>query len=598
VSFRHEDAGTDFLACYLESPSVQDSSNKDQQNQYENVIAAMQKDLQVKVCEPPVLPAPQSLPDVDVVGLPSDRSLVEAREAVRQAERRERAALAELKRLHSESRNVELLKEQVSALEAKCARLSLTATASSVMESRVMALAKIVDKVNTLYAELSQLRNCNSASQPLLILADITQAEGTSAHTFTSGLAAAEGSLNGILATVKQLQHRGALMLNSVGDLQAKLSVCETAKETVEAEVASLRGQVRGDQLALSAAATKNLKQEHKCALLQQQVETMKALLESVEAERRAFPLPSAQLAAAQSMASVSVHLEKLAQNSQIVLDGAFDAMQTMSSKGAFDAMLAQIASLEAELAASRAETVALYGICEARSQDDQKEEQSAGIDTAAASKLLSQGLDPSAATVGGSRRASKILHLALNPTATVLRTMDEKQQQLVAALKEENAMLRTQVQSLTVAAKDASQIVGRKLEMTPLMSAGVPASPAGIPAPALLDVSAIHGSAVQDAANNLQMDVLRKRMKDVFKQHLSVIREAVYRLTGYKIDVPVSQKPNAPVDVILRSMYFDREDVRTRACMLFSVRWCLNPYVSAGFPTVPVETGRDHRAN
>ncbi|KDO29089.1 hypothetical protein SPRG_06144 [Saprolegnia parasitica CBS 223.65] len=117
--------------------------------------------------------------------------------------------------------------------------------------------------------------------------------------------------------------------------------------------------------------------------------------------------------------------------------------------------------------------------------------------------------------------RTTKVVHMMLNPTSHhVLQTAPESAD--VVALREENERLKETLQQVT--------------HQTP--RAKPPASAASITTP-------------HETVEGLR--ILNQRLKEVFRDQINKYRDAVYRVTGYKIDL----KKN---ELSLRSMYAENE--------------------------------------
>ncbi|DBA03395.1 TPA: hypothetical protein N0F65_002803 [Lagenidium giganteum] len=119
----------------------------------------------------------------------------------------------------------------------------------------------------------------------------------------------------------------------------------------------------------------------------------------------------------------------------------------------------------------------------------------------------------------------TKIVHLAVNPTFELLRNKVDSNQ--LAQLRKENEILRARIEQLTGSCDVDAPASESKLTTT-------------------TSYETVEGQ-----------KLLNQRLKEVFRDQIQQYREAVFRLTGYKVDL---KKSNGAELLRLRSMYADND--------------------------------------
>ncbi|OQR98323.1 mitotic spindle assembly checkpoint protein MAD1 [Achlya hypogyna] len=174
---------------------------------------------------------------------------------------------------------------------------------------------------------------------------------------------------------------------------------------------------------------------------------------------------------------------------------------RSMASPALVDKHKGRIAQLEAALADAKAEGLRLG-----------KHIEKLETDVAVYEKRLGRGeFNP---------RTTKVVHMMLNPTSHHVAAPESEE---IQALREENERLKDALQQVT--------------HQTPRTKA---------PAPPPSSITTPH-----ETVEGLR--VLNQRLKEVFRDQINRYRDAVYRVTGYKIDL----KQN---ELSLRSMYAENE--------------------------------------
>jgi hypothetical protein len=539
-----------------------------------------------------------------------ERQLRDLREALRAAERRERAAASELQSRAAEAGNAQLAQERLAALQAKNARLEAAAAGASVAETRLRMAAEVVDAWEALCGTLLAPPPAVPASAPgaaeqtIAGLLAVSHDSGAQAADVAQQLAAAlsrsRSRCEQLRGAVQALQGRSEAAARQLGQVQAALGAAAAARRAVEAALSESEAARMAAVQHTAAAEAAAARQARACSLTQQQVANLTSLLATYEAEQAAFAAegqraggrcPSPSCAALLERVRV---LEGLLAAAHDAVAAAHEAAAALPGRGLVDALQGRIASLQAEAAALRGERDLLCAQLAAPPAlpglDTALEDAEAGVDTAAAVRAAAAAAagsgDGTSALVGGGRGGLRVLHLLHNPSAAALRERDERQAAQIAALTAEAATLRSQLEatggSLSAAlAKIAA--VTRQLGAQAAGQAGG-AGDISAAAPSLIDVSALAagglsggstsssvGAGAGGGSSGVEIEKLRQRMKEKFTEYRDALRSAVYRLTGWKFDVRVGQAAaaagaSAPLsftDVVLRSLYAESEEVR-----------------------------------
>jgi hypothetical protein len=555
-----------------------------------------------------------------------ERQLRELREALRAAERRERAAASELQSRAAEVGNAQLAQERLAALQAKNGRLEAAAASASVAETRLRMAAEAVDAWEALCGTLLAPPPAAPTSAEQTIAGLLADAHGSGAGSkaadvsqqLAAALSRSRSRCEQLRGAVQALQGRGEAAARQLGQAQAALGAASAARQAVEAALSESEAARMAAVQQTAAAEAAAARQARACSLTQAQVANLTSLLATYEAEQAAFAgegqraggrCPSPACAALSDRVQV---LEGLLAAAHEAVAAAHEAAAALPGRGLVDALHGRVASLLAEAAALRGERdllcaqlatpPALPGL------DAALEEAEAGVDTAAAVRAAAAAAagsgDGTSALVGGRRGGLRVLHLLRNPSAAALRDRDERQAAQIAALTAEAATLRSQLEatggSLSAAlAKIAA--VTRQLGAQAAGQAGG-AGDISAAAPALIDVSALAAGALSSGAtpgsvgagggggsSGVEIEKLRQRMKEKFTEYRDALRSAVYRLTGWKFDVRVGQAAaaagaSAPLpftDVVLRSLYAESEEVR-RSGWVAHAAACRGLYCSA----------------
>ena len=140
----------------------------------------------------------------------------------------------------------------------------------------------------------------------------------------------------------------------------------------------------------------------------------------------------------------------------------------------------------------------------------------------------------------------TKVLHMKQNPAKDEALSRQKSAEQEAERLKTENNQLKQQIQQLSS------------------LSSASSSSSSGQQPTSILDVSSV----AADAGGNKGSDDAEtkkriQRLKDVFGKKMRQFREAVYLLTGYKVDMNITAH-SGETQLVLRSMYAEREEVST----------------------------------
>lgn len=479
---------------------------------------------------------------------PNEAAMRELREALRRAERAERAARAELEQRSAQDHNTELLKQKLSDMESKCERLQKAAAEAAAERTHVEAMANLLDRWHTFHAMIVGTTDAHQDVKAFSRWWERVSVSGT--EGFAAAISEGSRAVEEVTSALQTLQADSAILLDNLGTCQAKLNACMIAKRRAESRTAELEAARFEIDRACAEAKAEAFRQSRFAATLEQELSSMRALISSYEAEAAAFNMQiSSSTSSVPATQAKILALEGALAEANARIEKANAAMATLCTKAQLEVERRRAEALEAQLAAAKEELEVLYDYQQHRSMlDPSKEAQSTGIDTAAAARIAASGGDPSTAIVGSRVNKLRILHMAINPTSAALTERDFKLKAALNALNSENKALAQQVHQLNTAAMPKGEDA---VATPPVVN---------------LDVSTLGSASIEaslSSAANVELEKLRTRMKEVFKQRLALVREAVYRLLGYKVDVSMNQ--SGPVDVILRSMYFDQEAVSCR---------------------------------
>jgi hypothetical protein len=239
-----------------------------------------------------------------------------------------------------------------------------------------------------------------------------------------------------------------------------------------------------------------------------------KELLEAREAKEAA----EASLRRAQTRLTVS---RKETEELRELLQGDPTLAATMATRQEraepADASVAE--DLRAQVARLNTALEAAHEQAQAHSARTERAEARADEATTEAAKLRAEieGMRAAACAATGPG-GFKIMHLRMNPADTAKSAAEAKRKDAIAALEAEVAELRA-----AVAAHSEAPVGTTRAELP-------------------------------DA------DVRMERLKELFKSRMASLREAIYVLTGWKVDMHVPATPTEPIHVRLRSMYFAEE--------------------------------------
>lgn len=135
----------------------------------------------------------------------------------------------------------------------------------------------------------------------------------------------------------------------------------------------------------------------------------------------------------------------------------------------------------------------------------------------------------------------TKVLHMKKNPAKDEAFTRQKAAEEELERLKEENNQLKAQIQQVSAQSSSSSS----EARSTSVLDVSTLAADAG------------NRSTTEDSDTKKRVE----RLKDLFGKKMRQFREAVYLLTGYKVDMNITAH-SGETQLVLRSMYAEREEV------------------------------------
>ncbi|KAG2488979.1 hypothetical protein HYH03_012420 [Edaphochlamys debaryana] len=338
------------------------------------------------------------------------------------------------------------------------------------------------------------------------------------------------------------------------------------------------------EEAARAAGALGREAAELRSALSAREEELMQQRAVSSGSEAYAAELQS-QLAAARSRLERALTGEKVAERRAAAIEAERDCLRSALQSPTAAAGVAnpaslpgqllagqRVAALTAEVASSLAAAeaqalAAAAATARAEAADTRIKSLERAADSLAAEERLGRG---ELIRAGGLR----VLHLRHNPEA---EARAEEREAATTRLAAENEALRAHVGELEAAAAglraalEAAQGSGGAAPPPPPADSSAPsASPPAVPAPAL-------GGGVSLAVKDAEIVVLRRRLEEtdkamsrlkaVFKERITVFREACYSLFGYRVDMTAeataaADAAGAPTTFTLKPQHADDPSV------------------------------------
>jgi hypothetical protein len=506
--------------------------------------AADADDLGVFFGESAAPAAPLALPN----GAASAAEAAALRDEIRAARRRERAAADTIAALRAERGNATLLEDRIATLEARLSRADEAAQAVPALRERVRALAGALHAWDEeVYRPLLELAPSSAPApgEEPSHLADAARADAIGARLASARAHAARSS-----EKLRDLQASSARAAEDVARAAARSAhACEKRAEAharidaLERSLADAAAAAQRDAAALSLAV---VREEATRGL----ADGLRATCHSYEAEDRAASAALAASEAARALSSAAAAAAAaggLHQNARAALSSAVAAASAAASaaSAAANACTQGIATrnkvAERERDALRAKVNELLGAAAslvtptALALETARARSALAEATAARTEIdvLWSALEKSGGARGGAAGGDaseesaglRVLHFAANPTSQAFRVWEEKQRALVATLRNEIEAFR------------ASGVSARN------------------------DGSAVTTSTTisEDADKRL------KRTIEMFRERAAIMRDAVCRLTGWKMDLhfgPVAASGASvageedKIDIQLRSNY------------------------------------------
>jgi hypothetical protein len=539
-----------------------------------------------------------------------EAEMVRLREAIRTTERRERAALTELRRFQDTVANTELLAEQLRLEKAAGERLQGVAQRSATLERRMETLCSLLQAWDEEVCRQLPPLNPSAArdtAEDASVYSALTHAAvlptapsaapsfGTSNSAevdFSAALKRARARLRLCQSRLTCQQEAQQAALRRAQEAVGLLQASEGMNRALQDRLAmGRRKQIELEQTAADAAG-RALKYERLAAATERESQCLRSVVASFDQENSRFlrtqpdELGSANVATAAMEAEVCALQEKTASLQETAAE-ALDA----TSKATADAAVLRLrlAAAEAEVSCLTQEREAIYtalspriaadanaacldGRADPRASGDAgplhvpagfdaaRETAEQGVDTQSAVRAV-QGahtageVPASTRSVGGgseepgyassnlvSGRGLRVLHMAVNPSSTVAREQGMRLRALVEAQRE---------------------LIAKLQEMVSTAAAARTTTPAALAAAPTTVVGSL-GTSLASTAASADLEKLRQRMKDVFRKQIERLRETVYRLTGWKIDMTIHSgkgDDSSRTSIVLRHLFAESDD-------------------------------------
>lgn len=398
----------------------------------------------------------------------------ELRKRLLDAESSLRRKSRELERLEHKVQNQSLLQEENSALKVKLAAMQEIVDSAQSLKTTAQVLIEEKKTWTTIFKEICMDSSALSASS-LFASEDAMQEDEVDA----TPMAALR-----LLSTAQQkctllLRHQGELE-SARTDLKKQLLRSEATLHECERDKAdaAFRAETAEDKLKLA---------QQQIRLFDGEVKSLRAMVKTFDAE---FSIGRPETASVIQMKEETVSAVRLE------LDACRAQAQSFAAK---------VAELEEKLSISSKDSVEFHRVC------DKLRDELVGLKHAT-------GLD----YVPGKTR---VLHLAQNPTTAAglrLSTASTVPMEKMKALQAENKQLNESIANLQ--AGSAVAVAGvENISADHSMVSGIHAA------------TSAPGSG---AAASTDSSKLNMRLKEMFRERITSFREAVYLLTGFKVDL------------------------------------------------------------
>ena len=483
------------------------------------------------------------------------------RETVRAGARRERAAADAIAALRADRANATVLEERLAAAEKRAQRAEAAASALAPLRGRLAAAASALGLWDSqvwapLLGDTAPGGAGVAARAEGLLRSAATGADALDDADFDALVERARARASAVAGTLASVQAGAAEAMAVAAAARARATAAADARAAAHARLDALEREAAAAVARAAGASDACAAAEVRATCAESLANGLRAACASYEAEDRALQAAvvadnasrAASLAAAGAAAGGAGNNAARAAAAKAADAAASAAREAADACRASSA--ARVALADAECSALRARVSALLDTASRAAPPSALAAETARVTTALADLATARAeIDVLWAAKGGSSSSSsaaaaaeaeaaahpnaRILHLAANPTSAAFRVWEEKQRALVDAL-------RAEVEALRHASSAAAGGGGGGGSG----SAGVVASADTTFAPER-----------EDAEKRLV------RIKDIFRERAALMRDAVCRLTGWKMDVHFTGaggggEADKPVDIHLRSTF------------------------------------------
>lgn len=435
------------------------------------------------------------------------REITQLREQLSLSSRHERAAKEELGELKSQQRKVAMLEAQLATAQEKAAHNEESMRQVAVLQVKVDELMQERTRVIDAVRQVATRADASSSSRSLE---------------------------KDVLEFIRFLQDAKLQLLNEKGQVETKLAVATRAGDVAERHAQQLEGQLLTLKQEHHELRSANMRLQSRCSELEKGVAGLRHVTSTYEAEEKMLTERAGSTPGPAVLTTPSKGKEAMVTYLEASLKTANDRIAALEAEAATMTASSIVAELRAKLDA----TV---------TQLEVKTKEAAKM-TALVEKLESENAKLTNQVARGdfNPATTKVLRLAWNPLDAKKVETEEDLAAKVTILEDEVKRLRTQLFTVTSAGGAA-----------PGTEVGASSSATGPPAVATPSAAGIAPSGMVPEA-----DVEKKlqRFKEIFKKKVATFKEAVYLLTGYKLDLR-ENGASRPTDIELKSVYAESSE-------------------------------------
>jgi len=481
--------------------------------------------------------------DVDSANSGDASEQRDLRKRLQEVEASLRRKSRELERLEQKSQNLTLLQEENSALTTKVAAMQTAMDAAQALKTKCVVLTEEKLTWNAMFREIckSQAPTPATSSAP-----GGGGGGGARPGPFSSsplsfspgadGSAAAEADVTPVMALrlLSSSQQQAALLLKNQGDLEA-------AKNDMRRKLTRTEASLHESERAKADAIFRAETAEDKLRLAQQQVRLFDGEIKSLRSMLKTF---DAEASIGRPEAAMAL---KLKDEAAVVVQDELDACRQQAQKFA-----ARVGELEEQLAATVAEGIETKRLGERLRLELQGLQQASGLDfVPGRTRVLHLQQNPSS-------MASAAAGVALPSTIPMerLKVLQAENKQLA------DALAAAQSTGGGGGGGGATHLTGQNVDHSIVTGAGASSSSSSSAAAAAASNAALHTSVMAGGADSSKLNL---RLKEMFRERITSFREAVYLLTGYKVDLLFANEAGGGSSthprLRLRSMYAESPD-------------------------------------